>query len=176
MIILQILAIGLLGRLYGSDILKPYIRNGYKKPICCLLSGIVFLPNLQLALVVFAGLWIGHMLRDSIFELLKDKPFDKKAALNMTIRAASFLPLGAGVYYLMHGVTLNPFITLLLLPMLSRAPIQYACKFLPLPESGPQFLLTKAAVYELLWCLVIGVEIWLIMEGATHGQVEWARA
>jgi hypothetical protein len=157
--IIQIIVVAFLGRLYGSDILKAYIRNGYKKPLCCLASGALFLPDWRLSIVVFAGLWIGHLLRDSIFELLKQKPFDWQAAIKMTYRAFSFLPLMLGVYYLTHGVAFSTTSILILLPMLSRAPIQYLCRFLPLPESGPQFLMTKAAMYEFIWCAFIAIGI-----------------
>jgi hypothetical protein len=157
--IIQIIALAFLGRLYGSDILKPYIRNGYKKPLCCLASGALFLTNWQLAVMVFIGLWIGHLLRDSIFELLKDKPFDCQATIKMTYRAFSFLPLMLAVYFLVHGVTLSAAFMFVFLPMLSRAPIQYLCRFLPIPESGPQFLMTKAAMYEFIWCVVIAIGI-----------------
>jgi hypothetical protein len=176
--IIQIIAVALMGRLWASDEFEvlvkiPFINKtiNLKKPLSCFIAGLFFLPNIQMAIVVFLGLWIGNVKRDSIFGLLS-LPLRQcpSEALKMTLKAFSFIFLTVGVYYLTRGTALSLHVACIFLPMLSRAPVQFLCRyFWFVPENAQnqptkfgRFFLGKAELYELLWSGVIGYSIILI--------------
>jgi len=157
---IQITLLALFGRLTGSDVGGRAIN----KSTMALASGLIFLPDIVLSAVVAVGLLLGHALRDSIFALLTG--WDSKAALRMTYRAASFLPLMLVLYVYGHGLEITPAIALCFVPMLTRAPIQYLCRFIPLPIAADkngkwyvQLFLGKAEMYELIYSAAIAVAI-----------------
>ena len=167
--LLQIAALTILGRWWGSDLLKFPLR----KFLIAFLAGAVFLPHWQLSIVIAVGFMIGNLLRDSIFDLLTKN--DLKAALRMTFRGCSFLPLTLGVY-LMHGLAFTPVVLLALTPALARAPIQYLCRFIPLPIQAEkkgfnQFWKGKAEMYEILWNAYIAA---VVVIGIALGVVRYA--
>jgi len=156
---IQFIFLALFGRLTGTDVGGKWIN----KLTMSALSGLLFIQQPIVAAIVFFGLLIGHALRDSIFDLLTG--WNTKAAIRMTLRASSFLPLMVWVYISAYGLELTPYILLCLIPF-TRAPIQYLCKFIPLPieadKTGKwyvQLFLGKAEMYELIYSAGIGVAI-----------------
>lgn len=131
MIVIQLIALALLGRWWGSDVFKFPL----KKPLTCVLAGLLFLPNWYMVAAVAVGLYVGHLLRDSIFGLLKN-PIVWKDLPKMTLRAFSFTLGALAAYYIVFGLNITPYLALCLLPVVSRAPIQLLCRLLPLPESA----------------------------------------
>jgi hypothetical protein len=110
-------------------------------------------------------------MRDSVFGLLK-KNILWSDYTRMTLRSCSFLPLLVGLYAFSHVNLISPWMLLIFLPVFSRAPIQLACRYLPLPTEAPKkgnkinsFFVGKAEVYELLWNLVIGSSMMGIISG-----------
>jgi len=163
--ILIIILFGLLGRLWGSDQVELMLFNkNWKKPLVAICSGLLFFPNPIMSGVVTFGVYVGQTLRDSIFDLLIG--WDTKMAIAITYRALSFLPLMLGAYYIIRGLVIEYSLVWCVVPVLSRAPIQYLCGFLPLRESAApyakwykKFFLNQAAMYEFIWCCVIGLSI-----------------
>lgn len=156
--VISVLLFTLLGRWWGSDLFKFPLR----KFVISFLAGAVFLPHWQLSIVIAVGFMVGNLLRDSIFDLLTKN--DLKAAALMTLRASAFLPLMLAVYYLTHGMALNSVLLVTLIPVLSRAPIQLLCRFIPVPVNAQKnktafgrLFLGQAEIYELVWCLTIGL-------------------
>lgn len=160
---IQILLMTIFGRLLGSDYGKPYTS----KPYMCALSGLVFAPDWMLCLMVFLGLWFGHTLRDSIFDLLTG--WSTKRALFMTLKAFSFMPIMAWCYIYGYGLSLHPMMLVCFAPMLLRAPVQYACGFIPLPVEAPKkgfksLYLGRAEIYEIAWCFFIATSVYILVK------------
>lgn len=165
------LGIGLFGRIWGNDALAFFIKNPLpfggnkfnpKKLLTAILSGCLFLPDLLTAGCVALGIYLGQLLRDSLFGLLRG--WNWKAALYMTFRAFSFLPLMLGCYYLSNGFTWNLLDAILCItPMLSRPIVQYLVGLTPIPEGLPEdtnefvkLVWGSPAIYEWTWMTVIG--------------------
>jgi len=146
---IEILLFGILGRLAGSSV-GGHFTN---KALMSLLQGLLFCPDYYLALIVFLGMWLGNVMRDSIFGLVYG--WNTKDAFKMTCKALWYAPLFLGV-----GIYLK---SILLPTMLLRAPIQYLCSFLPLATSRndkgtllQKLLGGKAECYEFIYSMAIG--------------------
>lgn len=163
---LEFLIFAITGRLYGHD--WPWVRY------TTLLAGLVAFPDYILMAIISIGWFIGNLLRDSIFTLLRKQPDMEysEAVRKMTLRAFAFVPLLAGVWYC-SGAGWCPFSVLVVLSsVLSRAPVQFLCRFLPFPENSRnaqgwlgRLMLNRAAMYEFLWSGIIGLSIWGIIYG-----------
>lgn len=155
--IVQIIAFGVLGRLAGSKVGGKFTGKAYMS----FLQGCLFLPNYELALIVFLGMWLGNVMRDSIFDLVYG--WDSKAALKMTLKGLWYAPVFVGVGF---------YSLVLLIPtFLLRAPIQYLTSFLPLATSRndkgtllEKLFYGRAEIYEFTYSVVIGAGLWISLK------------
>ena len=153
--ILQILAIGILGRLAGSDF--PFTH----KWVTSFLMGCLFLPNYELAGIVFLGFFLAEVKRDSLFYLLW-KGWSKKEFIKITLASLWYAPLFIAVGIYLKAILLPTF--------LLRGVINRLCFWIPLPSSANhtgsfwnKFLGGRAEIYELLFNIAIGVGlVWTV--------------
>lgn len=143
---------GILGRLTGSDF--PFTHKWVTSAVT---GGIFYLwqQDWKLSLIVFIGLLLAEVKRDSLFDI-SSFGWDNKKALYMTYKALWYAPLFIGV-----GIYLN---AILLPTFLLRSPVQYVCKFIPFPRSRnhkgtflQKFIGGRAECYEFLYNIVIGI-------------------